>query len=359
MYATVSSIAHYLPADRLTNEYFERRLDTSDEWIWSRTGIRERRRAFDGATSDLIVPAAIECLRRRKIDASEIDCIVVATMSPDRPTPSTATIVQRKLGARNAWAFDVSAACSGFVFGLTVATKLVESGAAQRLLFCCGEKMSSIIDPEDRATAVLFGDGAAALLIEPTHDSGVAVLDSLLSSDGAGEQELYTPAGGSASPASTDTLSGRGHYLKQNGPVVFKAAVNGMERVTRELLDRNGLDFESIDCFVPHQANQRIIDAVGARLGIPSGKIRGNVERYGNTASASIPICLSELHETGDLRLGDSVLVTSFGAGFTMGAVHLRWGVAPLEEPNTVERTARPRAAAGEPHRRTASSVGV
>jgi len=327
MRAAITATGHYVPPDVYRNEYFERKLDTTDAWIQSRTGIAERRFAATGATSDLIVPAAQRCLEGRGISAAAVDCVIVATMTPDRLCPSTAAIVQRKLGAVNAWGFDLAAACSGFVYGLVVATKMIESGAARSVLLCGADRMSSVVDAEDRATAVLFGDGAGVVLVEAAEDESVGILDHVCHMDGEGETALHIPAGGSAQPASQHSVAHRQHYVVQDGPAVFRAAVVGMAEVTQEILKRNDLQQQDIAWLVPHQANRRIIEAVAKRLGVGLERVVLNLDRYGNTVAATIPIGLSEWHDAGRFAHGDRIVLSAFGAGFTAGSVYLRWAV--------------------------------
>jgi 3-oxoacyl-[acyl-carrier-protein] synthase-3 len=325
MRAAITATGHYLPPDVYPNAYFERQLDTTDAWIRSRTGITERRFASGGGTSDLIVPAARRCLDTRGISPAAVDCIIVATMTPDRLCPSTAAVVQRKLGAINAWGFDLAAACSGFVYGLIVATKLVESGAARRVLLCGGDRMSSVVNPEDRTTAVLFGDGAGTVLIEPVEDESVGILDYVCHMNGEGEASLYIPAGGSVEPAGAASVEEKRHYVVQDGPAVYKAAVIGMAEVTEEILKRNDMTAADLAWLVPHQANGRIIEAVAKRLGLDLDRVIINLDRYGNTVAATIPIALSESNEYGRFAHGDRVVLSAFGAGFTAGSVFLRW----------------------------------
>lgn len=325
MKAAITATGHYVPDDVYPNAYFAAHLDTTDEWIRTRTGIEERRFAMKGATSDMAVAAARRCLEARGIAPEAVDGIIVATMTPDRPLPSTAAIVQRKLGASRAWGFDVSAACSGFIYSLITAAKMVESGALRCALVCGADRMSSVIDPLDRSTAVLFGDGAGAVLVEPIESDTLGLLDHVCGMDGAGEEALYIPSGGSLNPASVTSVEAREHYVVQDGPAVYKAAVTGMAEVTESLLTRNTLSCEHVDWVVPHQANRRIIEAVTKRLGIDPAKVVINLDRYGNTVAATIPLALSELHESGRLNRGDRVVLTSFGAGYTSGAIYLRW----------------------------------
>src|SRR2546427_1339756 len=282
MRAAITATGHYVPPDVYPNAYFERNLDTTDAWIQSRTGIAERRFASTGGTSDLIVPAACRCLDIRGISPAAVDCIIVATMTPDRLCPSTAAIVQRKLGATHAGGFALAGACSGFIYGLIVATKLVEWGAVRRLLLCGADRMSSVVNPEDRATAVLFGDGAGTVLIEPVEDESVGILDHVCHMNGEGELSLYIPAGGSVEPASAASVAKRRHCVVQDGPAVFKAAVIGMAEVTEEILKRNDVTVADLAWLVPHQANRRIIEAVAKRLGLGLDRVIINLDRYGN-----------------------------------------------------------------------------
>ncbi|MCS7176183.1 MAG: ketoacyl-ACP synthase III [Candidatus Kapabacteria bacterium] len=329
--ATITAVGHYVPETVYPNAYFEQYLDTSDAWIVERTGIRERRFACQGATSDLIVPAARQCLERRGLSPEDIDCIIVATVTPDFFFPNTAAVVQKKLGARNAWGFDLSAACSGFIYALVVGAKLVETGVSRRLLLCGADKMSSIINFEDRSTAVLFGDGGGVVLLEPTDDPNIGIIDSVLYMNGEGGQYLYMPAGGSAKPASEETVQNREHYVFQEGRTVFKEAVVRMAEVTLEILQRNDLRPEDIRWLVPHQANLRIITATAERMGLGMDRVMVNIDRYGNTTAATIPICLSEWYQAGQLDYGDRLILVSFGAGYTWGAVYLRWGLPAVD----------------------------
>jgi len=343
--AAITSISHYVPPEILDNRFFESLLQTSDQWIRTRTGIVERRIARTGGTSDLILPAARQCLNNRGLSAGDIDCIIVATVTPDYVFPSTASIVQAGLGAKIAWGFDLSAACCGFIVALIVATRFVESGAARTVLVCGADKMTSIANYEDRASAVLFGDAAGVALVQRSDDETVGVFDHVAHMDGRHALELYMPAGGSIRPTSLETVTNREHYLVQDGSTVFKAASKGMADVTEEVLERNGLSVSDIRWFVPHQANKRIIDAVGERLGLEPERVMCNIDRYGNTSSATIPLCLSEWMEKGELHKGDNVVLSSFGAGFTSASVYLRWAVSanvPVEEREQVLSYAEP-----------------
>ncbi|HET7273736.1 MAG TPA: beta-ketoacyl-ACP synthase III [Longimicrobiaceae bacterium] len=325
--ACITATAHYAPPNVVENSFFEGHLETTDEWIRTRTGIEERRMATSGGTSDLIVPAALEALEARGLSPSDIDCIIVATITPDRLCPSTAAAVQRKIGALTAWGFDLSAACSGFIYGVVTAAKLVESGAARRVLLCGADLMTSIIDPEDRNTAILFGDGGGVVIIEASDDPEIGIIDSCLRMDGRGEDSLFIPAGGSRMPATAETVANRQHYVLQDGPTVFKAAVSGMSEVTATVMRRNDLTADDIDWFVPHQANIRILQSVGKRLGFEPERVMLNLNRYGNTTGGTIPLCLSEWNAAGRIEHGDRLLLSSFGAGFTMGSVYLRWAI--------------------------------
>ncbi|MDT3738326.1 MAG: beta-ketoacyl-ACP synthase III [Candidatus Kapabacteria bacterium] len=325
MSATITSIAHYLPPDVYTNEYFAGYLDTTHEWIMSRTGISERRFLKEGATSDMIVPAAIECIERRGIDKNEIDCILVATVTPDHNFPSTAALVQHKLGIKGCWGFDISAACSGFVFALATAASLVNSGAAKKVLLCGSDKMSSIVDFSDRSQAILFGDGAGVCIIEKSDNPEYGILDQLLYIDGNGGQYLHQKAGGSAKPASHETVDNKEHFIYQDGQAVFKAAVVGMADVSTEIMNKNNLTADDVTWLVPHQANLRIISATANRMGIGSDKVMINIDKYGNTTAGTIPICISEWHSKGLVKEGDNLILSSFGAGFTWGAIYLKW----------------------------------
>lgn len=325
MPATITSIAHFVPEDVYDNHHFESYLDTSDEWIVQRTGIKERRFLKEGATSDLIVPAAKNCLEKRGITPQDIDCVMVASVTPDHSFPITAAIVQRKLGIEKCWGFDMNAACSSFVFALMTACKLVESGAAKKLLLCGADKMSSIMDMQDRNQAVLFGDGGGVALIEMSDDPNLGFQDFIFNIDGTGEPALKLFAGGSARPASIETVTNKEHYIHQDGQTVFKAAVKGMADVSLEIMEKNNLKSDEIRWLIPHQANLRIIKATADRMGINPDQVKINIDRFGNTTSATIPICLSELSDDKLLKKGDNIVISSFGAGFTWGAIYFKW----------------------------------
>lgn len=325
--ASITAVGHFVPADVYPNAYFEDKLETTDDWIRSRTGISERRFDFNAPVSDLLVAAAEQCIAQRGIDRQAIDFIICATITPDHMFPSTACIVQRKLGINNAWGFDLSAACSGFLFALETARRMVESGGAKCVLICSGDRMSSILNFEDRTTAVLFGDGAGAVLVEASDDPEIGIEDSILHIDGTGGEFLYMPAGGSRKPTTIETVQNREHYVVQDGRSVFKAAVVGMADVSAEIMQRNNLTADDVQWLVPHQANLRIIDATAERMGLDKNKIMVNIHRYGNTTAGTIPLCLSEWQQHGKIAYGDRLILSSFGAGYTWGSVYLRWGI--------------------------------
>lgn len=330
MRAAITAVAHNTPETVYDNTWFAERLDTSDEWITTRTGIRERHFGFGIALTDILVPAAQRVLRQRQIQPADIDCIIVCTVTADRVFPASASILQAKLGASNAWGFDLAAACSGFLYGVVTAAKLVESGAVRNVLLCGGDMMSSILNFEDRTTCVLFGDGGGAVLIEPSDD-GTGVIDHILRMDGNGEKHLHMVAGGSLKPTTIETVMAREHFVYQEGQAVFKSAVKGMADVSYEIMQRNQLSSDDVAWLVPHQANLRIIDATAERMGLTKDKVVVNIDRYGNTTAGTIPICLSELHEQGKLNVGDNVILASFGAGYTWGAVLVRWSIPSKE----------------------------
>lgn len=322
--AAITAVGGYVPETKLTNFDLEKMVDTNDEWIRTRTGIEERRilKEPGKASSDMAVPAIQEILRKKNMDATEIDCIICATVTPDMVFPATANIIADKLGATNAWGYDMSAACSGFLYALTTGAMYIESGRFKKVIVVGVDKMSAIIDYTDRATCIIFGDGAGAVLLEPTQEE-VGVLDSILRSDGSGRQYLHMKAGGSLKPASMETVLAKEHYAYQEGQAVFKFAVKGMADVSAELLERNGLTGEDIAWLVPHQANLRIIDATANRMGLPKEKVMINIHRYGNTTAATIPLCLWEWE--GQLKKGDNIVLAAFGGGFTWGATWVKW----------------------------------
>ncbi len=327
MKAVISATAKYLPESVLSNHDLEQILDTSDEWIRTRTGIRERRilKDPDKATSFMCSEVALQLLEKRGISADEIDLIIVATMTPDMIFPSTACLVQKNIGASNAWAFDLSGACSGFIYALNTGAQFVKAGTHKKVLVIGGEKMSAVMDYTDRTTCVLFGDGAAGVLIEPGTDENYGLLDSRLYSDGRGSANLCMPGGGSLNPTTHETVDQKLHYLQQDGRQVFKSAVVAMADVATELMTRNSLTSRDIDYLIPHQANNRIIQATAERMGIDLEQVSVNIDRYGNTSAATIPICIAELHEEGKLQRGSNLILVSFGAGYTWGGIYIKW----------------------------------
>ena len=322
--AAITAVGGYVPPDKLTNFDLEKMVDTNDEWIRTRTGITERRilKGEGKATSDLVVPAVQELLHKRGISPLEIDCLIVATVTPDMIFPSTSNIACDKLGAKNAWGFDLLAACSGFLFGLTTGASLIESGRYKKVVVVGADKMSAIVDYTDRNTCVLFGDGAGCVLLEPNYE-GYGVQDSLLKTDGSGAPYLHMKAGGSLRPASIETVTNKQHNIFQDGQPVFKFAVKGMADAAAELLERNNLTGDDIAWLVPHQANKRIIDATANRMGLNPEKVMLNIQRYGNTTAATIPLCLWEWKH--EINKGDLIVLAAFGGGFTWGATLVKW----------------------------------
>ena len=324
--AKISCVGTYVPERVLTNADLEAMVETSDQWILERTGIRERHIAGERqATSDLAVEAAKECLRKRGIDASDIDCIIVGTVTPDMLFPATACLVQSKLGAKNAWGFDISAACSAFTYSLQVGAKFIESGAHTKVLVIGADTMSSITDYTDRSTCILFGDGAGCVLLEPCEEGEVGLIDFHHEVDGNGGSALQMPAGGSLKPPSHATVDAREHYIRQDGQTVYKFAVRKMMEASGTLLRNNNIEGSEIAAFIPHQANKRIILATAERLGMPLERVVINIDRYGNTTGGTIPLAMGTALEEGRLKKGDLVLLASVGAGFTVGATLLRW----------------------------------
>ena len=324
--AKISSVGSYVPPRLLTNADLEKMVATNDQWIQERTGIRERHLVDKGvATSDLATEAAKICLAKRGIEASEVEAIIIATVTPDMAFPATACLVQNKLGAPHAWGFDLSAACSGFPYALQVGAKLVESGAHKKVLVIGSDVMSSIIDYTDRATCIIFGDGAGAVLLEPCEEGEIGLIDFHHEIDGSGAVSLNMPAGGSRLPASHATVDAKQHYVHQDGQAVYKFAVRKMAEISEALLTRNGVLGSELGCFIPHQANKRIILSTAERLGMPEDRVIINIDRYGNTTAGTIPIAMNTAIEEGRLKKGDLVLLASVGAGFTAAATLLRW----------------------------------
>lgn len=324
IYAAITAVNGYVPDYVLTNEELETMVDTNNEWILSRTGISERRilKGKGLGVSDLAVPAIKGLLEKRGIGAEEIDLIIFCTTTPDMPFPATANIISAKVGATNAWGFDLQAACSGFLYGLTVGAQFIETGMHKKVLVVAGDKMSSIIDYQDRATCIIFGDGCGAVLLEPNLE-GYGLIDANLHSDGAGIIHLHQKAGGSVKPTSHETIDAREHYVYQEGKAVFKFAVTNMAEAAAEIMERNQLTAENVDWLVPHQANKRIIDATANRMGVGPEKVMVNIERYGNTTNGTIPLCLWEWESK--LKKGDNLVLAAFGGGFTWGAAYIKW----------------------------------
>jgi 3-oxoacyl-[acyl-carrier-protein] synthase III len=326
--ARITSLATFVPPRVLTNADLEKMVETSDEWILQRTGIRERHIVDPGvATSDLAKQASLAAIERAGLTPADIDFIVVGTTTADMAFPSTACLLQAKIGATHAWGFDISAACSGFTYALTTGAQMVAAGASQRALVVGADVMSSIIDYTDRTTCVLFGDGAGAVVVEATDDPALGIIDFENYVDGHGGQALRMPAGGSLMPASRDTVERRMHYVKQDGAAVFKFAVRNTEEVCRRLMQRNGVTGNEVNLFVSHQANRRIIESAAERLGLAPEKVVINIERFGNTTAGTIPLALNDAVTDGRLKKGDLLLITSVGAGFTVGALLMRWGL--------------------------------
>jgi 3-oxoacyl-[acyl-carrier-protein] synthase-3 len=322
--AAITAVQGYVPDYVLTNKELEKMVDTTDEWIQSRTGISERRilKGEGLGTSHMGAQAVTKLLEKRGIDPSEIELLICATVTPDHQFPATANLICDKVGIKNAWSFDVMAACSGFLYALETGSKFIESGQYKKVIVVGGDKMSSIMDYEDRATCIIFGDGAGAVLLEPNTE-GYGVIDSRLYSDGSGFQFLHQKAGGSVKPASHATVDAKEHYVFQEGKQVFKFAVTNMADVSAEVMERNNLTSDDVAWLVPHQANLRIIDATASRMGLDPSKVMINIGRYGNTTAGTIPICLWEWESK--LKKGDNIILAAFGGGFTWGAVYVKW----------------------------------
>ncbi|NCD69206.1 beta-ketoacyl-ACP synthase III [Mucilaginibacter agri] len=324
IHAAITAVNGYVPDYVLTNQELETMVDTNDEWITSRTGIKERRilKGEGLATSDLAVPAVKGLLEKRGISAEEIELIIFCTTTPDMPFPATANILADKVGAKNAWGYDLQAACSGFVFGLATGASFIESGRYKKVLVVGGDKMSSIINYQDRATCIIFGDGCGCALLEPNTE-GFGILDSVLKTDGSGREFLNMKAGGSLHPATHATVDANEHYAYQEGKTVFKFAVTNMADVAAEVMERNSLQSDDVAWLVPHQANKRIIDATANRMGVNSDKVIINIERFGNTTNGTIPLCLWEWESK--FKKGDNLVLAAFGGGFTWGAMYIKW----------------------------------
>ncbi|WP_342330399.1 beta-ketoacyl-ACP synthase III [Pedobacter sp. FW305-3-2-15-E-R2A2] len=324
IHAAITAVNGYVPDYVLTNKELESIVDTTDEWITSRTGIKERRilKGEGLGTSHMAVEAVNGLLKKRGISAEEIELIIFCTTTPDMPFPASANILADKIGAKNAWGYDLQAACSGFIFGLSTAAQFIESGKHKKVLVVGGDKMSSIINYNDRTTCIIFGDGCGAVLLEP-NEEGMGIQDSILKSDGAGRQFLHQKAGGSARPASHETVDNNEHVVHQEGQAVFKFAVTNMADVAAEIMERNHLTSDDVTWLVPHQANKRIIDATASRMGLGTEKVMINIQRYGNTTNGTIPLCLWEWES--QLKKGDNIILAAFGGGFTWGSVYLKW----------------------------------
>jgi 3-oxoacyl-[acyl-carrier-protein] synthase-3 len=326
--ATITTTAQYLPERTLSNQELEKMVDTTNEWILSRTGIENRHLVKEGeATSDMGTQIAKKLLEKSGKSPEEIDLILVATSTPDFPVVSTAALIQHKIGAINAWGYDIVAACTGFVYAMETGSKLVESGKYKCVIVIGSDTMSSIIDYTDRNTCVIFGDGGGGVILEPTENEN-GVLDAILHTDGSGHKYLTVPAGGSLNPASQKTIDNKMHYVYQDGKTVFKFAVKNMADVSKQILDKNKLIGSDIKLFIPHQANKRIIDAAAKRCGIKDEQVLVNINKYGNTTAGTIPIALNEAVESGRLVEGDLLLIAAFGGGFTWGSMLIRWGNA-------------------------------
>ncbi len=324
--AKITSVGHYVPDRIIDNKYFENFLDTNDEWIKTRTGISERRRLDkELPTSYMAVRAIQDLLSNRGIGAEEIDLIIVATVTPDMMYPSTACIIQKELGAKNAWGFDILAACSGFIFSLTTAIQFIQNGTHKKVIVVGADKMSSIANMEDRNTCILFGDAAGAVLLEPTEERDSGILDTIMRIDGEGGKYLYQLGGGSLNPATHETVDKRMHFVYQDGKSVFKDAVKGMADISYEIMEKNNITADQVSYLVPHQANMRIITACAERMGISMDKVMVNIHKYGNTTSATIPTCISEYWKNGKVKKDDYIILSSFGAGYTWGSILVKW----------------------------------
>jgi 3-oxoacyl-[acyl-carrier-protein] synthase-3 len=331
--AKITALGTYVPPQILTNKDLEKMVDTNDQWIMDRTGIRERHVLAKGlGVSDMCVEAAKRCLKARGIEADKIgefglECIIVGTVTPDMMFPSTACLVQDKIGAKGAWGFDVSAGCSGFMFALQAGVKLVESGAHAKVLVCGADANTRMTDYTDRTTCVLFGDGGGAVLIEPAEEGEIGFIDYVNEIDGSGGVALNLKGGGSLNPSTHETVDKKMHYIYQDGPAVYKFAVRKMAEATTKLLERNGVTGADLGCFIPHQANKRIITVTADRLGMDPERVIINIEKYGNTSAGTIPLAMETAVEEGKLKKGDLVLLAAVGAGFTVGATLLRWEI--------------------------------
>ena len=324
IHAAITAVGGYVPDYVMTNAELETIVDTTDEWIQTRTGIKERRilKGEGKGTSDMAVEAIKLVLEKRGISPLDIECIICATTTPDFTFPATANVISDKAGMTNAFGYDINAACSGFLFALSTAASFIESGKYKKIIVVGGDKMSSILNYEDRATCIIFGDGAGAVLLEPNSE-GVGIIDSILRSDGSGRVHLHQKAGGSVKPATVETVMNKEHFVYQEGQTVFKFAVKNMADVAAEIMERNNLTSDDISWLVPHQANKRIISATGDRMGLSEDKVMVNIERYGNTTNGTLPLCLWEWES--QLKKGDNIVLAAFGGGFTWGATYIKW----------------------------------
>ncbi|MDX2359194.1 MAG: beta-ketoacyl-ACP synthase III [Crocinitomicaceae bacterium] len=321
--AGITGVQGYVPDYVLTNEELSKLVDTNDEWITTRTGVKERRIMKEGASSDMAAAAVEGLLKKTNTNPEDVDLVIVGTVTPDHPFPSTSNIICDKLGMKNAWGYDLIAACSGFIYSIATGAQFIETGRYKKVVIVGVDKMSSIIDYEDRTTCVIFGDGAGAVMLEP-NEEGYGIQDFILKADGSGKEFLLQPAGGSLKPASIETVEKREHFVKQVGKQVFKFAVTNMADVSAEIMEKNNLTSDDVDWLVPHQANLRIIDATAKRMGLPKEKVMINIEKYGNTTAGTLPLCLWDYEK--QLKKGDKLVLSAFGGGFTWGAVYLTWG---------------------------------
>ena len=320
--AAITGVQGYVPEHVLSNEDLTKIVDTSDEWITTRTGIKERRIMKNGASSDMAAEAVKSLLKKKNIDPLEIELVVLASVTPDHFFPSTANILCDKVGMTNAWGFDLLAACSGFLFALTTASQFIENGRYKKVLVVGVDKMSSIVDYTDRTTCIIFGDGAGVVLLEP-NEEGLGIQDHILRTDGSGREFLIQQGGGSVNPATIDTVEKKMHFIKQEGLQVFKFAVTKMADVSAEIMERNNLSSEDVAWLVPHQANLRIIDATANRMGVSNDKVMINIQKYGNTTAGTLPLCLWDYEK--QLKKGDNIILSAFGGGFTWGSIYLKW----------------------------------
>jgi 3-oxoacyl-[acyl-carrier-protein] synthase III len=320
--AAITGVQGYVPDYILTNDELAKIVETSDEWITTRTGIKERRIMKNGASSDMAVEAVEGLLKKTNTRPEDVDLVILATVTPDYPFPSTANVLCDKVGMINAWGYDLIAACSGFIYGLSTGSQFIETGRYKKVIVVGVDKMSSIIDYEDRTTCIIFGDGAGAVMLEP-NEEGLGVQDFILKSDGSGREYLVQPGGGSLNPTSIETIERRMHFVRQEGKQVFKFAVTNMAEVSAEIMEKNNLTSDDVDWLVPHQANLRIIDATAKRMGLPEDKVMVNIQKYGNTTAGTLPLCLWDYEK--QLKKGDTLILSAFGGGFTWGSVYLKW----------------------------------